>query len=118
MTDISSSWKQRLQSAKPRLISRVEFLDKECTTAKCAAHIRMSDDLDWDELIDEGYDPRGVVGPTYWRIVRRGGELLYLSTVSIPRDGVINGWGREGLAYCDPLTGMAVIRIETFLEQA
>jgi hypothetical protein len=71
----------------------------------------------WHELVDEGYDPYGFLGPTYWRIVRRGRELLYLSTALIERDGVLKAWETDGLAYSDPKTGKAVIRVETLLER-
>jgi hypothetical protein len=75
-------------------------------------------DPGWDALIDEGYDPKGPLGPTYWRIVKRDPELLYLSTAPIPRESVFKGWGYEGLAYCDLLTGIGIVRLETFLKLA
>jgi hypothetical protein len=117
MANISETWEDRLQSARPSLITRVEFLDTDVRTARLIPLIRMTDP-GWDALIDEGYDPKGPLGPTYWRIVKRDPELLYLSTAPIPRESVFKGWGYEGLAYCDLLTGIGIVRLETFLKLA
>ena len=70
------------------------------------------------EVIDEGYDPdHSPLGrPVYWRIVERNDGRLYLSTFLMPRANVIKIWGMEGLAHCDPVTGMAAVRIETVLK--
>ena len=71
----------------------------------------------WDEIISEGYDPdHSPLGcPVYWRIVNRGDEKFYCSTFPAKRDQIIKAWGTRGLAYCDPVTGMAIARIETYL---
>lgn len=71
----------------------------------------------WDEVISEGYDPdNSPLGcPVYWRIVNRGNEQFYCSTFPATRAQIIRGWGKRGLACCDPVTGTAVARIETYL---
>jgi hypothetical protein len=70
-----------------------------------------------DEVIDEGYDPdNSPLGcPVYWRVVNRANEQLYCSTFLANRDLIIKAWGTKALAYCDPVTGMAVAQIETLL---
>jgi hypothetical protein len=70
------------------------------------------------EVLDEGYAPIGspLGRPVYWRVVRRPDGMFYLSTFMMPRDQVIKGWGTEGLAHCDPVTGMAAVRIETVID--
>ncbi len=75
-------------------------------------------ECDSDEVLDEGYDPKySPLGcPVYWRIVRRDGETLYCSTFCATRDRVISAWGVNGLAHCDPITGMAIAQVETLLE--
>ena len=73
----------------------------------------------WDEVLSEGYDPDGSpLGPVYWRIVDRGDEQLYCSTFQLEGDLVSKGWGTRALIYCDPVTGMAVARIETLLARS
>jgi hypothetical protein len=72
----------------------------------------------WGEVISEGYDPdHSPLGcPVYWRIVKRGDEQVYCSTFSATRDQIMKGWGTKGLAYCDPVTGRAVVRLETAMD--
>jgi hypothetical protein len=104
-----------LRSAQPRLICRVDARPKQ-GEFKLTEYIREVDG-GWEEVIDEGYDPdHSPLGcPVYWRIVNRGDERFYCSTFLATRAQVIKGWGRKGLAYCNPVTGMAVARIETNL---
>jgi hypothetical protein len=70
-----------------------------------------------DEVLDEGYDPHhSPLGtPVYWRAIDRDGERFYCSTFLATRTRVMKCWGPLGLAYCDPITGMAVARLETNL---
>jgi hypothetical protein len=104
-----------LRSAKPHLII-YNFDDAERPEFEINANV---DEREWDDVISEGYDPiNSQLGPVYWRIVKRGDEQFYLSTFQAPRDSVIIGWGTRGLAYCDPVTGMAIARIETHLPKA
>jgi hypothetical protein len=109
--------KKALRSAKPRLITVVEH-GEDGQTSYLSPYI--SDiDLGWDELIAEGYEDGKSsfcpLGPTYWRVVERAGERFYLSTFMVTREHVMKAWGHDGLAYCDPITGMAVARVETKL---
>jgi hypothetical protein len=100
-----------LRSAMPRLICRA---DVNGANVKIIAFISQADD-DWDEILSEGYDseysPLGC--PVYWRIVKRGNEQFYCSTFQLPPHQIVKAWGEKGLAYCDPVTGMAVARIES-----
>jgi hypothetical protein len=100
-----------LRSAKPRLLCCVE--GSISGEQRVIPYIR-DVDLGWDELISEGFDPSGSsgVGPVYYRVVRRGDEKFYLSTFMAFRDNVLKAWGPAGLSYCDPVTGMAVVRTE------
>jgi hypothetical protein len=109
-----------LRSAQARLICRVESegggpVDEE-GRLEMARYVRKVE-RGPDEVIDEGYDPdNSPLGcPVYWRIVNRGNEQLYCSTFLAKRDLIINAWGTKALAYCDPVTGMAVAQIETLL---
>jgi hypothetical protein len=45
-------------------------------------------------------------------------EKLYCSTFIVSRDQIGTAWGPQGLAYCDPVTGVAVARIETVLPES
>jgi hypothetical protein len=103
-----------LRSAQPRLILRVDT--KDGLRFKLTPYISEVD-RGWDEVIDEGYDPvHSPLGrPVYWRIVNRGNERFYCSTYLVTRDDIIRAWGIKGLSYCDPVTGMAVARIESAL---
>src|SRR5437763_5461871 len=107
-----------LRSAQPRLICRVdpEGTYPEGLVTKLTPHISEAEP-GRDEILEEGYDPdhSPLRCPVYWRIVNRGDEQLYCSTVLATRAQVTKLWGTEGLAYCDPITGMAVARIETNL---
>jgi hypothetical protein len=100
---------KNLQSAQPYLICRVDFLE-DGRTADVMPYVS-------HEVVDEGYDadssPLGR--PVYWRIVKRDDRKSYLSTFLMSRAEVIKSWGTKGLAHCDPLTGMAAVRIETSL---
>jgi hypothetical protein len=101
-----------LRSAKPRLVYRA-YIDSD--PVKITAFVGDGDD-GWDEILAEGYDakysPLGC--PVYWRIVKQGAEEFYCSTFQVPRHQVFKAWGEKGLAHCDPVTGMAVARIETY----
>ncbi len=105
-----------LRRAKPRLIATC-ILSEGGRVAEVTPHISEVD-RGWDEVIDEGYDPdHSPLGcPVYWRIVKRAGEQFYCSTFPVQRDGIIKLWDKPGLSYCDPVTGIAVARIETFSE--
>ena len=107
-----------LRSAKPRLIVCVENGEDELT--KYLSPYISDVDLGWDECLDEGFDPEGKtgLGPVYWRIVARAGEQFYLSTFMATRAHVTKAWGPAGLAYCDPITGVAIARVETRLGRA
>jgi hypothetical protein len=116
---MTSPWSRKnleehLKTAQPRLIVRVDPEDTTGSKFKLTPYIR---DLEpaGDEVISEGYDadcsPLGC--PVYWRIVKRADEHFYCSTFQATRDHIIKAWGTRGLAYCDPVTGMAVARIET-----
>jgi hypothetical protein len=103
-----------LRSAEPRLICRVERpggLHQKLTPHITEVY------RGWDHLIDEGYDPNSspLCRPVYWRIVKRGDNRFYFSTFLMTRDEIVKGWGTEALTFCDPVTGMAVARIETLL---
>jgi len=102
-----------LKSAQPRLLSRVEPIG--ATSYNVTPYISEAE-VGWDELLDEGYDPNhSPLGPVYWRIIRRGDQKFYCSTARLTRDQVIKTWGVEGAAFCDPITGLAVARVETLL---
>jgi hypothetical protein len=109
-----------LRSVQARLICRVESegggpVDEE-GRLELARYVRKVE-RGPDEVIDEGYDPdNSPLGcPVYWRVVNRGNEQLYCSTFLVKRDLIIKAWGTKALAYCDPVTGMAVAQIETLL---
>jgi hypothetical protein len=100
-----------LKAAQPRLIVRV--VPDPCNKSKLeiTPYIREVDAVS-EVVIREGYDPdHSPLGPVYWRIVKRGDQRLYLSTYRVMRDEIIKGWGTPRLAYCDPLTGMAIARV-------
>jgi hypothetical protein len=101
-----------LRSAKPHLILHIQ---EDHRGFECRRELRIdASEGDWDEVISEGYDPiHGPLAPVYWRVVDRGAERFYLSTFRAKREWVINVWGPRGLAYCDPVTGMAFARMET-----
>lgn len=105
-----------LRRAKPRLI--VTCIQSEGGRVNKLTPYISEVDRGWDEVIDEGYDPNhSPLGPVYWRIVKRDGEQFYCSTFLTTRDAIIKAWGRPGLSYCDPVTGIAVARTETFLRR-
>jgi hypothetical protein len=102
-----------LRSAQPHLTCRIDFRGER--EPKVTPYIREAGP-DCDQVIREGYDPdHSPLGPVYYRIVQRGEEQLYCSTFLATRAFVINAWGTKGLAYCDPITGIAVARVETNL---
>jgi hypothetical protein len=104
-----------LRSAKPRLICCVENPERFAFVPRTL----ISDvDLDGDdELIEDGFEPSSgsEIGPVYYCHVVRAGEQFALGTFMAPRVWVLKAWGPAGLAYCDPVTGMAPARIETRL---
>jgi hypothetical protein len=108
--------KEYLRSARPRLICRVDPNPESKLRFRLTPSISEVE-LGWDEVLDEGYDPsHSPLGcPVYWRIISRGDERFYCSTFLAGRAQVIKGWGTQGLAHCDPVTGMAVARLETNL---
>jgi hypothetical protein len=103
-----------LRSAQPRLLCRIDPAGN--LGVKLTPYISEVN-IGWKEVIDEGYDPHhSPLGcPVYWRVVNRGDEQFYCSTFLATRAQVIKGWGTKGLTYCDPITEMAVARIETNL---
>jgi hypothetical protein len=107
---------ERLKAAHPHLIVRVKNTGD--LRYENTPYIR---DIDpgWDELIGEGYDPvNSPLGPVYWRVIRRADEKLYCSSFLATAEPIIRCWGPEGLAYCDPTTGVAVARVETVIPQS
>jgi hypothetical protein len=100
-----------LRSVWPRLILLVETEGDNITP-----YIRQGE-YDREEVISEGYDPdhSPLGAPVYWRIVNRGDQQFYCTTFLATRDQVKRAWGTAGLAYCDPVTGIAFARIETKL---
>ena len=103
-----------LRSAKPRLL--LDCIQDKNVRGRFHVNPYVSDvDLGWDECLREGFDPDGRtgLGPVYWRVVMRAGEEFYLSTYTATREHVMERWGSAGLAYCDPITGMAMARVET-----
>jgi hypothetical protein len=111
-----------LRSAKTRLILRVESEDGWRVDSEGRQRLKLTPFISevergWDEVIREGFDPNNspLGCPVYWRVVNRGGEQFYCSTFAVTRDRITKAWGTSGLAYCDPVTGMAVARIETYL---
>jgi hypothetical protein len=112
--DRDSTLAERLRSARPRLIFRVEpQSDDQFEGAPFIVEI----DTENDEVMDEGYDPQHSPPgcPVYWRIVKRRDGHFYYSIFQVPRDYVFKVWGTRGLSFCDPVTGSAVARIETRL---
>jgi hypothetical protein len=103
-----------LRSVRPRLICRVE--PQGDRRYQVTPYINQNEDASV-EITSEGYDPtHSLLGcPVYWRIVKRGAEQFYLSTFLATRDQVTRAWGPAGLIYCDPVTGIALARIETKL---
>jgi hypothetical protein len=103
-----------LRSAQAHLICRVD--PDGGFDVRLTPYIREVD-LSLDEVLKEGYDPHhSPLGcPVYWRVINRGDEQFYCSIFLASRALVMKAWGTEGLAYCDPITGMAVARIETNL---
>jgi hypothetical protein len=51
----------------------------------------------------------------YWRRVKRGNTQFHCCTFLETRNQIIKMWGTSGLAFCDPVTGNAVVRMETKL---
>jgi hypothetical protein len=102
-----------LIAARPMLIARV---NREGNRRRYTAHICPAEH-NIVTVEDEGYDPRNspLGCPVYWRIVRREDGTFYYSTFQATRDLVRRIWGQAGLLYCDPSTGLAFARIETFL---
>jgi hypothetical protein len=108
---------EHLRSAQTRLISRVDP-DPNGGDLRCKVRPYISDvELGWDEVLDEGYDAHhsSLGCPVYWRVIKRGDEQLYCSTFLATHAQIIKGWGTQGLSHCNPVTGMAVARIETNL---
>jgi hypothetical protein len=103
-----------LRSAQPHLVCRVD--PDGDRGVRCMPYIGDAN-VGSDEVLDEGYDPyHSPLGcPVYWRVINRGDEKLYCSTFLATRTQVMKAWGMQGLAYCDPITGTAVARIETNL---
>jgi hypothetical protein len=98
-----------LRSAKPRLITQLKLGKDKRLEFKASIG-----QTDCDEVWSEGYDPdhSPLRRPVYWRHVRRGDAQFNWSTYAVTRDEVLRGWGKEGLAYCDPITGLAIVRME------
>jgi len=110
---MSQALAEILRTAQPRLICRVDPEDDQ----RFRLTPFISDvERGWDEIIDEGFDPdHSPLGPVYWRIIKRGDERFYCSTYLATRDEIVRGWGTRGLAYRNPVIGMAVAQIETSL---
>jgi hypothetical protein len=103
-----------LRSAQAHLVCRID--PDGGLGVRCTPYIR-DVNVGLEEVLDEGYDPHHspLVCPVYWRVIDRGDEQFYCSTFLATRSQVMKAWGIQGLAYCDPITGMAVARIETNL---
>src|SRR5947207_1347871 len=97
-----------LQAATPHLIYHVQ------RPSRTVEPFIRTEDEPAQEIIDEGFDPNGPLGPTYWRVVQRGSTMLYLSTFALNRSQVLKAWGDAGLAYCDA-AGEAFGRVDTTL---
>lgn len=113
------NYKEILRCAEPRLTVRLERMrldPEEGETCKIDPFIR-ENYLGWDKFISEGYEatnhPLGC--PVYWRAVIRGTERLYLCTVLVTPDEIIEAWGKNGLAYRDPITGHTTALLEYVL---
>jgi hypothetical protein len=111
MTSDYKNLEEHLRTAQPSLIARVDHVGGFKFTI--TPYIRELE-RDGEEVISEGYDPdHSPLGcPVYWRIVKRGDEHFYCSTFQATRDQILKAWGTRGLAYCEPVTGMAVAEIE------
>src|SRR5436190_781003 len=105
-----------LRSARPQLIARA----KSDGLMRWQIDPRISqEDPSHDKIFYEGFDPNGspLGRPVYWRVIKRGDQGFYLSTVMLNRDEVVQVWGDQALCHCDPLTGVAVVQIETALSK-
>jgi hypothetical protein len=107
-----------LKSAKPHLIvrARIDREDDSGATVLLGPYISQVG-LGWDEVIREEYNAYSLpLGrPVYSRYVKRGGENYVYATCLMPREAILKGWGSDGLRFCDPVTGLAPVMLETLL---
>ena len=99
---------RKLRSARPRLIARHIGVGSATHEHEIEPFIAKTP-FTWDEVEREGYDR---IRRSYYRVVRMGGELFYVSTMQVPRDAVDRGWGKAGLAHCR--NSRAIVQIRRF----
>src|SRR6516165_10115168 len=75
---------RKLRSARPRLIARHIGVGSATHEHEIEPFIAKTP-FTWDEVEREGYDR---IRRSYYRVVRMGGELFYVSTMQVPRDAV------------------------------
>jgi hypothetical protein len=82
-------------------------------------HIREGEHAN-EEIIHEGFDPyySSLRVPVYYRVVARGEQQVYCSTYVATREQILKGWGQIGLEHADPVTGTAVVCLETLIDPA
>src|SRR5262249_24034902 len=110
----SESLAEHLRSARPRLILRFQPAADSDRNFLMSPYIRQAESGEEDVVLSEEYDPHSPLGcPVYRRFVNRGGaQFVTCCTFLASRARVIKAWGTKGLAYCDPITGMAVAQLE------
>ena len=108
---------EHLRSAQSSLIMRADP-EGDGSLIKLTPHIR-KDERVGDEIIEEGFDPvhSPLACPVYWRVIVRDGKRFYCSTFQATRDQIKKAWGKAGLVYCDPITGTAIVCVETAIRR-
>lgn len=106
---INAVTKEFLRSARPRLIVRAAN-DKVPTFTYLISDTAVG----WGDIKEECYDEIDDVWavPMYWREVTRTNQRLCLGTFPVLADYVVEHWGKKGLAYCDPDSGLGVALFE------
>jgi hypothetical protein len=110
---ISDNLSDFLRMARPSLITFVELAEHRVTA------MITEGENDNVVVLDEYFDPHDIKlrRAIYRRIVVRENETFYFCTYLATRDEVFEIWGQSGLLYCDPVTALAVVRIEMSLEE-